>query len=85
MPENKTGPSMTELNRPKEQTCESLTLFPRQRSSALLKSSPACLSYIHWRNAHEEDKYTWPEMCMEITEAERINMPKKKMVKHAGK
>ena len=53
-------------------------------SAAQEQSGPACRTSTDATTTKKKTS-TWPAMCMEITEAERINMPKKKMVKHAGK
>ena len=59
-----------------KKTCQSLTLFPRQRCSALLKTKKKLVKHA--------GKYNMPKHDT-IKQADRINMPKKKVVKHAGK
>ena len=68
------------INRPKLDAVSTSALL----SAAQEQSGPACRTSTDATTTKKKTS-TWPAMCMEITEAERINMPKKKMVKHAGK
>jgi len=53
-------------------------------SAAQEQSGPACRTSTDTTTTKKKTS-TWPEICMEIKQTERINMPKKKMVKPAGK
>ena len=94
MPRNKVVKHAGKLNMPKHDKIKQAERINMRKldavsTSALLsaaqeQSSPACRTSTDATTTKKKTS-TLPEMCMEITEAERINMPKKKMVKHAGK